>query len=128
MPVCVRAWTRDACALLATPEGRVPLESGCPPWVMPNADGTGYYRWTLPPADLERLLDRGWPRLAPEERLSVADSLGAGFADRFLAVVPPPEQDAVLRRVEERLRPLLHHDGAWHVDYVRLRIRATKPG
>src|SRR5262245_24355450 len=80
VPVCVRAGARDACALLATPEGRVPLESGCPPWVMPNADGAGYYRWTLPPADLERLLDRGWPHLAPEERLSVADSLGAGFA------------------------------------------------
>ncbi len=51
-----------------------------------------------------------------------------GFADRFLAVVPEPEREGVVRKVEARLRPVLHHDGAWHVDYVRLRFRAEKPG
>jgi trans-aconitate methyltransferase len=51
-----------------------------------------------------------------------------GFADRFLAVVPEEERDGVLRAVEDRLRPVLHHHGAWHVDYVRLRVKAEKPG
>jgi trans-aconitate methyltransferase len=50
-----------------------------------------------------------------------------GFADRFLAVVPEPEREGVLGTVEERVRGRLSHDGAWHIDYVRLRVRAEKP-
>jgi trans-aconitate methyltransferase len=51
----------------------------------------------------------------------------AMFADRFLAVVPEGEREAVLRVVEDALRPKLHRDGAWHADYVRLRAAATRP-
>src|SRR5262245_3494324 len=85
VPICVRAGTRggagDACTLIADRAGTVPLPGGgCPAWVMPNADGAGYYRWTLPPEDLARLFDVGWAGLGPGERMSVADSVGAGFA------------------------------------------------
>lgn len=48
------------------------------------------------------------------------------FADPFLNVVPEPERDAVLRQVEEMVRAPLHHGGAWHADYVRLRVTAVK--
>jgi len=51
----------------------------------------------------------------------------AGFADRFLAVAPAAAQEGILRQVEDRLRPTLHYEGAWHADYVRLRIQAVKP-
>jgi trans-aconitate methyltransferase len=50
----------------------------------------------------------------------------AMFADRFLGVVPEAERDAVLGEVERRLRPHLYRDGAWHADYVRLRIVAVR--
>jgi trans-aconitate methyltransferase len=50
----------------------------------------------------------------------------AMFADRVLAVVPEEGREAVLREVELRLRPRLHRDGAWHADYVRLRVAATR--
>ena len=48
------------------------------------------------------------------------------FADPFLGVVPEGARDAVLRAVEGRLRPTLHHEGAWHADYRRLRVVARK--
>ena len=48
------------------------------------------------------------------------------FADPFLAAVPDAAQPAVLRAVEERLRPSLFRAGAWHADYRRLRVLAWK--
>ncbi|MGF1465895.1 MAG: M1 family metallopeptidase [Sandaracinaceae bacterium] len=84
VPVCVRygRGTRasKACTLLTEAEGSLALDGGCPTWAMPNADGAGYYRWTLPADGVEALLDRGWARLTAAERLSVADNLQAGFA------------------------------------------------
>jgi trans-aconitate methyltransferase len=50
----------------------------------------------------------------------------AMFADRFLEVVPEAQREAVLEEVEHNLRPQLHHAGAWHADYVRLRVVAVK--
>ena len=50
----------------------------------------------------------------------------AMFCDRFLSVVPEAEREAIVSRVEQELRPVLHDDGAWHVDYVRVRVRATR--
>jgi trans-aconitate methyltransferase len=51
------------------------------------------------------------------------------FADRFLSAVPDEEkQEDVLREVETELRPRLYHTGAWHADYVRLRVTAIRPG
>jgi trans-aconitate methyltransferase len=50
------------------------------------------------------------------------------FADRFLSAVPDPDkQEEVLREVETELRPRLYHSGAWHADYVRLRVTAVRP-
>jgi SAM-dependent methyltransferase len=52
----------------------------------------------------------------------------SGFGSRLLGDVPEPERANLMRRVEERLRPVLYHDGAWTLDYVRLRIVAVRPG
>ena len=35
-------------------------------------------------------------------------------------------QDAIISEAEEDLRDTLFHDGAWFVDYVRIRIKAIK--
>jgi alanyl aminopeptidase len=84
IPFCARyragGEVRQVCTLLTEVEGRVALEGGCPDWVMPNAGGTGYYRWTLPSADAERLRARGLTALSVREAMSYADSVEAGFA------------------------------------------------
>ena len=85
VPVCARYGRGDSvqegCTLLTSASGSLPLAGAeCPAWVMPNADGAGYYRFTLPAPDHSRLSKDGWPRLTARERLAVADSLTAAFA------------------------------------------------
>jgi aminopeptidase N len=85
IPVCMRygaaGEARERCALVAEASDTIVLDGEpCPDWIVPNADGAGYYRWTLPAADLGRLRAAGWARLGPNERLSVADAIGSAFA------------------------------------------------
>lgn len=85
IPVCVRyptsrRETAVACTLLTGRDGTLALEEAtrCPSWIHPNADGRGYYRWSLEDDALEALMDaRG--TLSVEERLSLADSVEAAF-------------------------------------------------
>jgi trans-aconitate methyltransferase len=51
------------------------------------------------------------------------------FAQSFLAPLAPEERPRVLAEVEEALRErLFEPEGRWVADYVRLRVRARKPG
>ncbi|MEO0326712.1 MAG: M1 family aminopeptidase, partial [Myxococcota bacterium] len=90
VPVCLRyqpdggATPREQCVLLTEAETTLELEGSCPAWVHPNAAGAGYYRWTLEAEQLEKLRRSLW-RLSVTERLSVADSLMAGFASGAVA-------------------------------------------
>jgi alanyl aminopeptidase len=83
VPVCVRHGRRgksaEHCTDLSTARGELQLPGPCPRWIMPNAGASGYYRWTLPEADLKRLRDHGLPRLSTVEMLSVVDSLTSAF-------------------------------------------------
>jgi alanyl aminopeptidase len=82
IPVCARfgdgGGVREACTLLAEKEGALPLGGACPAWVMPNADAAGYYRWSLPAPDRQRLA-ASLSSLSERERLSYAQSLTAAF-------------------------------------------------
>ncbi len=49
------------------------------------------------------------------------------MAQGFLEPVPPAARAPLLARVTERLRPALFADGAWQLDYVRLRFAARRP-
>jgi alanyl aminopeptidase len=85
IPVCARYETKGAlhesCTLLTAASGALPLEGGaCPSWLMPNADGAGYYRFTLPSADLAKLRGQGLAKLSARERYVLAKGLYAGFA------------------------------------------------
>jgi len=83
LPFCVRygdgqAVTKE-CLLLTDVETTMPLESAaCPDFVMPNADGAGYYRFSLE-EDAWRNLMTGFDRLNEKEALVVADSLSAAY-------------------------------------------------
>jgi len=98
IPVCARysatGTEKEVCELLSTADGSLPLDS-CPDWVMPNADGSGYYRWTLPARDLQKLTGVAYRRLSARERMAVASNVRAAmrsgalaFGDGMAAVAP----------------------------------------
>jgi alanyl aminopeptidase len=67
------------CALVepATRELTLPVEA-CPTWLMPNADGAGYYRFTQPAAD-RAALETAFAALDDREQLIAADAIVAAF-------------------------------------------------
>jgi len=83
IPVCVRTNAAEGsgvqCTLLTAENGAMDLDA-CPEWVMPNANASGYYRFGLESEWLEKLSDDGWESLNEQEKIAVADSLGAAFA------------------------------------------------
>ena len=103
VPVCARFGAGQAsgesCALLEASQGELALGATCPDWVMPNAGGAGYYRWTLAPEDLRKLVTAGLPKLDAREKVSFARSLTAALragslpAGEALAALAPLAQD-----------------------------------
>ena len=84
IPICARyevnGSVRESCTLFSAAEGSMLLDaSACPSWVMPNADGAGYYRFTLAREDLVKLRERGYSKLNARERYTLVQSLIAGF-------------------------------------------------
>jgi alanyl aminopeptidase len=84
IPVCVRYEVKGAlketCTLLTEPSGVIGFEGGvCPAWVMPNAEGAGYYRFALPGGQLETLRTKAYRRLSARERLALASGVRAAF-------------------------------------------------
>jgi cytosol alanyl aminopeptidase len=82
VPVCFRyqdgKQEKTSCTLLSKAEGRHELDANkCPAWVLPNAGGAGYLRWSLPAAWLARL---PLQKLSAAERFDYAGSLKAAFS------------------------------------------------
>ncbi|MDH4023244.1 MAG: M1 family metallopeptidase [Gammaproteobacteria bacterium] len=97
LPLCVRygtsAGTGKDCALLTDVSTRIPLQTrDCPSFVMPNADGAGYYRFALDDAGW-RALQANFGELNELEALLAADSLSAAYqanrltTDAWLAAI-----------------------------------------
>ena len=123
VPVCVRwgAGTREerTCAVLDGPRAEAPLPA-CPRWIVPNADGTGYYLARLKVRDLVPALDRA---SAPEDRALVADALlavraGDLPAAEVLALAP------VLARDGDRL----HEEASLEVARLARPRELDEPG
>jgi alanyl aminopeptidase len=84
IPVCVSFKSggklQKRCTLLAGGAGGVALgEKKCPAAVHPNADGAGYYRFTMPAAELKALSTSLWS-LSAGERVSFGMAVRGGFA------------------------------------------------
>ncbi|MEM9668768.1 MAG: M1 family metallopeptidase [Pseudomonadota bacterium] len=84
IPVCV-AFGGDetsgkACGIMSEETFELPLESAeaCPAYILPNADGAGYYRWSLPANDWANL-KANFSELNANEALSAVDSAIAAF-------------------------------------------------
>ena len=69
-----------ACTLLSDPSQTLQGDPRADvDWIMPNANGTGYYRFSLP-FDAWQDLGRAFDQLNAGEKLSTLDSVGAEFA------------------------------------------------
>jgi aminopeptidase N len=85
IPLCLRRGDDRNCFLMSQPQGT--LGADAPGTFMPNAGGTGYYRFTLTPEDWSALIATG-DKLPAGEGLAALDSLWGQFYAGKLAVPP----------------------------------------
>lgn len=83
VPVCVRYGTaggsKVACEMLDKATGSMTLaDASKPTWVMPNANASGYYRFSLDKSALGSLATQ-IGKLSDAEQLAYADAVGASF-------------------------------------------------
>jgi alanyl aminopeptidase len=83
LPVCVRLDHADRsesrqCFLLDRPQRDFAVAGGCATAYLPNADAAGYYRFSMPPAELAAL-GAALPALTPPEQLIYADAVSSSF-------------------------------------------------
>ncbi|MBY6190034.1 ERAP1-like C-terminal domain-containing protein [Microbulbifer agarilyticus] len=80
IPFCMRGSSGVAqCEFLTDSKQTLALSGGaCPKWVMPNANGSGYYRFNMDEKQWEQLLG-AFNSLNATERLSLIDSAFAAF-------------------------------------------------
>jgi len=83
VPMCVRyataSGTKVSCELLDKAEGSMVLEGASKStWVLPNANGTGYYRFAMAKNDLASL-GKQIDKLDDAEQLAYADAVYASF-------------------------------------------------
>lgn len=118
--------------LLTESDTRIALYDGCPDWIMPNAGGAGYWRFTLSDGNWQALAEN-FDKLSGGEQMMFADSLGAAFSAgqvsaeamlAGLAVTPQGAWDAAripLGRLAGLTRILDEADQ----DLMRVRLRTT---
>ncbi|MBW3623420.1 MAG: methyltransferase domain-containing protein [Armatimonadetes bacterium] len=101
-----------------------PMEPERMPWYFP---GIAEYGTLLERHGLSLVYAALFPRPTPQEGgESGLRSWMEMFGQTFLSAVPEAERVAFFQRLEEELRPTLFHEGAWRVDYQRLRFVAVK--
>ena len=76
VPLCLRMGAERSCQLLDKVSAKITMKGKGP--LMPNAGGTGYYRFELPKADWDALIASS-ASLSGGEGLALADSLRASF-------------------------------------------------
>ncbi len=86
LPICVRMKTarglETSCHVAVGARSEIDLgRMPCPTWWMPNANGLGYYRFSIPAEDLRRI---PVAELTPGERVAFARALTAAFASNSM--------------------------------------------
>jgi len=115
----------------ASQELRLPTPH-CPSWVHPNADERGYYRWSLPEAQLLALTREHLGSLSIRERLALPGGLRAlleageiaveGYLDGLLALSADPHRrmaEAIVPGLSGLARAVRDDDQASFARYVR---------
>ena len=78
IPLCLRIGADQQCSLLEKSSAALEVAGAKSGAIMPNAGGTGYYRFSLSDAEWRKLVATA-PALAPGEALAMTDSLWAGY-------------------------------------------------
>lgn len=107
IPMCFRvgfaSGPKRVCTLATDEEMTISLGTeGCPVWLMPNADGAGYYRFSVPTSEFQSLTRRARDELTVREQLALADSIGAAFASGRLSAAEALELDETFVSSKER--------------------------
>ncbi|WP_449425279.1 ERAP1-like C-terminal domain-containing protein, partial [Rhodanobacter lindaniclasticus] len=121
VPVCVRYGTPDgskvACEMLDKASGSMVLAGASKPtWVMPNANASGYYRFSLDKEALNKLVKQVGT-LSDAEQLAYADAINASYrrgdldAGQVLAALQPLTQSKIR---EVATAPLSAVSGLYH--------------
>src|SRR5262249_51756875 len=103
---------RTVRVLLDQPVQTIATEGHGVAWVMPDADAAGYYRWSLPPAMLQKLAGQASTALDPLERIAFIGNLsalldaGAIHGDDYLKLLSPFASDAEPQVLSAVLRSL----------------------
>lgn len=96
------------------------------PWYFPSI---AEYASVLEGAGFQVRLAHWFERPSPiqnrAEQSGVASWLSI-FASQLVDALSPDERAALFARVERETRQELERDGVWYIDYVRLRVLATK--
>jgi len=116
IPVCAAfgdgADGRDRlCHLLQQPAATVALPGdNCPAWLMPNADGSGYYRFALDDAGWSGLFER-FDAINDREALALMGSLSAAYrsgdadtatlAEAFRIFAPSGQREVATKPIED---------------------------
>lgn len=110
LPVCVRFGTSDGdarqsqrhCALVHEAEASIELPTeSCPAWVMPNADGKGYYRFALDDAGWASLV-ASFNQLNDAEARMMLGSVSAAWRSGDMSTEALLEVAEVLARADDR--------------------------
>ncbi|MEM9696931.1 MAG: ERAP1-like C-terminal domain-containing protein, partial [Myxococcota bacterium] len=90
---------QSACTLLTQKTGRLELK-GCPTWLIPNEQSSGYYRWSLDAEALQNLIAKGMPALSTAEKMGLGQAIVNAWAQQklgtqaaFAAVQPLLERE-----------------------------------
>jgi hypothetical protein len=78
VPVCLAtsAGTKT-CQLVGKETNTIPIKGTCPAWVLPNAGGKGYYRFTLGEKEWSALTAAA-PKLSPADQITLLQNADAG--------------------------------------------------
>src|SRR6202008_2305590 len=91
VPLCVRFGHGDKsdrqCFLADKPKQAFVVAGGCADWYLPNADAAGYYRFSMPEADLAAL-NRHVAALSRSEQMIYADALKSAFRSGEIGPAP----------------------------------------
>ncbi|MBL8660493.1 MAG: class I SAM-dependent methyltransferase [Rhodospirillales bacterium] len=94
-----------------------------PPWTFPGPEAVAtlltQHRFRI---EMLEWFDR--PTLIPGDLSAWLET----FAGTYIAATPEAEREGLIEEVRETLRPALHSDTGWTLDYVRLRFAARLVG
>ncbi|MGA7712892.1 MAG: M1 family metallopeptidase [Rhizomicrobium sp.] len=118
VPVCLAtSASKKSCQLVGTETKAIPILGNCPAWVLPNAGGKGYYRFTLNEKEWSALIVAA-PKLSVADQITLLQNADAGVRAGNL-------QPAILFALIRILAPKARWDVLDTITSILHRLRET---